>query len=50
MALKDELPSSIGHQYATGKEYRNSSRRNEKAESKQKQHKVMDVSDGESKF
>ena len=50
MALKDELPSSIGPQYATGKEYRNSSRRNEKAESKQKQHKVMDVSDGESKF
>ena len=50
MALKDELPWSIGPQYAPGKEWKNSSRRNEKAKSKQKQHKVIDVSGGESKF
>ena len=48
--LKDELPRPVGPQYATGEEQRYSPRRNEKAESKQKQHKVMDVSDGESKF
>ena len=33
--LKDELPRSVGVQYATGEEQRNSSRRNEEAESKQ---------------
>ena len=37
MTLKDELPMSIGAQYATGEEQRNSSRRNEEAESKWKQ-------------
>ena len=36
-------------QYATGKEQRNSSRRNEEAEPKQKQHSVVDVSGGGSK-
>ena len=46
--LKDELRSvSAGH--ATGEEWRNSSRRNEETEPKQKQHPVMDVSGGESK-
>ena len=40
---------STGAQYATGEEMRNSSRRNEEAESKQKQHPVVDVSGGESK-
>ena len=34
MTLKDELPSSTGTQYATGEEWRNSSRRNEVAEPK----------------
>ena len=29
MTLKDELPRSIGAQYATGEEWRNSSRKNE---------------------
>ena len=29
MTLKDELPRSVGTHYATGKERRNSSRRNE---------------------
>ena len=41
--LKEELPRSVGAQYATGEEQRNSSRKNEEAEPKQKQHPVMDV-------
>ena len=41
MTLKDELPRSVGGQYATGEEWRNSSRKNEEAESKQKQHTVV---------
>ena len=43
MALKDELPRSVGAQYATGKEWRNNSRKNEETEPKQKQHPVVDV-------
>ena len=35
-------PSQYG-QYATGEEWRNSSRKNEEAEAKQKQHSVLDV-------
>ena len=49
MTRKDELPRLVGVQYATGEERRNSSRRNEKAEPKQKQHQVVDVSGGKSK-
>ena len=49
MTLKDELPRSLGAQYATGEEGRNSSRRNEEAEPKQKQCPAVDVSGGESK-
>ena len=30
--LKDELPRSIGAQYATGEEWRNNSRKNEETE------------------
>ena len=41
--LKDELPRSVGAQYATGEEWRNSSRKNEGAEPKQKQCAVVDV-------
>ena len=41
-------PGSVGAQYATGEEWRNSSRRNEEAEPKWKQCAVVDVSDGES--
>ena len=41
--LKDELPRSVGAQYATGEEWRNSSRKNEEAEPKQKQCAVVDV-------
>ena len=32
--LKDELPRSVGTQYATGEEWRNNSRQNEKTEPK----------------
>ena len=46
--LKDELPRSVGAQYATGQKQRNSSRRNEEAESKWIQCPVVDVSGGES--
>ena len=34
MTLKDELPRLLGAQYATGEEWRNSSRKNEGAEAK----------------
>ena len=47
--LKDELHRLVGAQYATGEEWRNSSRRNEKAEPKWKQRPAVDVSAGESK-
>ena len=32
MTLKDELPNSVGAQYATGDQWRNNSRRNEEAD------------------
>ena len=47
--LKDELPRSVGAQYATGEEWRNSSRKNEEMEPKQKQHPVVDVTGAGSK-
>ena len=47
--LKDELPRSVGAQYATGAQWRNNSRTNEEMESKQKQHPVVDVTDDGSK-
>ena len=37
MTLKDKLPWSVGTQYATGKEWRNNSRKNEEAKPKWKQ-------------
>ena len=43
MTMKDELPRSVGTQYATGEEWRNNSRNNEEMEPKQKQHSVVDV-------
>ena len=49
MTQKDELPRLVGAQYVTGEEQRNSSKRNEEAERKQKQHPAVDVSGGESK-
>ena len=39
---KDDLPRSVGAQYATGDQWRNNSRKNEEMESKQ-QHPVVDV-------
>ena len=39
--LKDELPRSVGAQYATGDQWRNNSRKNEGMEPKQKQHPVL---------
>ena len=41
--LKDELFRSVGAQYATGDQRRNSSRKNEEMEPKQKQHPVVDI-------
>ena len=47
--LKDELPKSVGAQYATGDQQRNNSRKNEEMEPKQKQHPVVDVTGDGSK-
>ena len=47
--LKDQLPRSVGAQYATGDKWRNNSRKNEETEPKQKQHAVMDVTGDGSK-
>ena len=47
--LKEELPRSIGAQYATGDQWRNNSRKNEGIEPKQKQHPVVDVTGDRSK-
>ena len=47
--LKDEFPRSVGAQYATGDQWRNNSRKNEKREPKQKQHPVVDVTGDGSK-
>ena len=49
MTLKDEFPRSVGAQYATGEEQRNNSRRNEKAEPKQKQHSIVEMTGDENK-
>ena len=49
MTLKDELPRSVGTQYATGEEWKNNSRKNEETEPKQKQHLVVDVTGDGSK-
>ena len=48
--LKDELPRSIGAQYATGDQWRNKSRKNEGTEAKQKQHPLVDVIGDRSKI
>ena len=47
--LKEELPRSVGAQYATGDQWRNNSRKNEGREPKQKQRPVVGVTDNESK-
>jgi len=48
-ALKDELPRSVGAQYATGYQWRNHSRKIEEMEPKQKQYPVVDVTGDRSK-
>ena len=47
--LKDELPRLVGTQYATGDQWRTSSRKNEGMQRKQKQHPVVDVTGDRSK-
>ena len=47
--MKDELPRSVGAQYATGEEWRYNSRKNEEMELKQKRHQVVDVTGDGSK-
>ena len=49
MTPEDDLPKSVGVQYVNGEAWRNSSRKNEEAGPKQKQHSAVDVPDGESK-
>ena len=46
--LKEELPRSVGAQYATGEQWRNNSRKNEDTEPKQK-HPVVVVTGDRSK-
>ena len=48
--LKDELPRSVGGQYATGDQWRNNSTKNEGMKSKQKQYPVVDVTGDRSKI
>ena len=47
--LKEELPRSVGAQYATGDQWRNNSRKNEGMEPKEKQYPVVDVTGDGSK-
>ena len=49
VTLKDELPRSVGAQYATRKEWRNNSRNYEEMEPKQKQCPDVDVTGEEVK-
>ena len=47
--LTDELPRSVGPQYATGDQWRNNSKKDEETETKQKQYPVVDVTGDRSK-
>ena len=47
--LKEELPRSVGAQYATGDQWRNKSRRNEGMEPKHKQYSAVGVTGDRSK-
>ena len=46
---KEEIPRSLGAQYAIGDQWRNNSRKNEGMEPKQKQYPVVDVTGDRSK-
>ena len=48
--LKEELPRSVGAQYATGDQGRNNSRKNEGMEPKQKQYPVVAVTGDRSRI
>ena len=48
--LKEELPRSVGAQYATEDQWRNNSRKNEGMEPKQKQHPVVNGTGNKSKI
>ena len=47
--LKDELPRLVGAQYATGDQWRNNSRKNDRMEPMQKQPPVVDGTGDRSK-
>ena len=47
--LKEELPRSVGAQYATGYQWRKSSRKKEGMEPKQKQYPAVDITGDRSK-
>ena len=47
--LKDELPRSVGAQYATGDQVKNNCKKNGETVPKQKQHPVVDVTGDGSK-
>ena len=47
--LKEELPRSVSAQYATGDQWRNNSRKNERMEPKKKQYPVVNGTDDRSK-
>ena len=48
--LNDELPRSVGAQYASGDQWRTNSRKNEEMMPEQKQHPVVDVTGDGSKI
>ena len=47
--LKEELPRSVGAQYAAGDQWKNNSIKNERIEPKQKQYPAVDVTSDRSK-
>ena len=47
--LKEEVPRSVGAQYATGDQWRSNSRKNEGMEPKQKQYPAVDATGDRSK-
>ena len=48
--MKNELPRSVGAPNATGDQWRNNSRKNDKMQPKQKQHPVVDGTGDRSKI
>ena len=47
--LNEELPGSVGVQYATGDQWRNNSKKNKGMEPKRKEYPVVDVTGDGSK-